>query len=163
MKVIRELNITKEDFFNVIFQNLIDGIRKDCQKTIVRKDIKKGEKFVYSNHQNSSNMALKILDLINNSYFKYKFTSDNYMAISSFQIRECKKGIMVEYELEISNYTVSKLKLFTTFSKIFYFSKMSSYLYDIQNTVWAKKEGLEKVQAKKFLSPMYYRVTKEKD
>ncbi len=143
MKVIRNLQITPTEFFNTVFDELIEQIQKTDKCTFSRSDFKKGFKYVHGAEDMYARVDFEIVDYQEESFYKCLRTSVNGTTTISYEVVPNETGITVTFEQEIKNRKEGKKppKLFALFSEINTLGRMTDKLYSIQNLVLNEKEG----------------------
>ena len=139
MKVNRDLEITKEEFFDTLLQDIADDITKNGNKPIKKKDLKKGFAYIYGADK-SQNLQIKfeVIDYIENTFYSSRRTSVNGTTSVSYSVTETDKGINVVFE-QISPQTNKKNIVSRLFTETLYLGRMTDHLYDIQKKVLVKQ------------------------
>lgn len=143
MKVIRNLQITPTEFFNTVFDELIEEIEKTDKRTFSRSDFKKGFKYVHCAEDMYARVDFEIVDYQEESFYKCLRTSVNGTSTLSYEVVSNETGITVTFEQDIKNREEGKKppKLFALFSEANALGRMTDKLYAIQNRVLNAKEG----------------------
>lgn len=144
MKVNRNLEITAEEFFDVLFQQVIDDVHKKTSKELKKSDFKKGFKFIDRGDEKTPRSSFEVIDYQPYTYYKAKRSSINGTTTVTYRVKPVDKGINVEFE-QISTELTSGKGLFGTFSETVYLGRMTDHLYNIQKKILFEKEGMEEV------------------
>lgn len=154
MKVNRDLEITAEEFFDGLFQEIVDDITKNSSKSVSKNDIKKGFKFVYRGDQESvMRVTFEVIDYQENHYYKSKRSSVNGNVTVIYTVNPTDKGINVEFEQILPNENQKQGKLMKAYTELIYLGRMTDHLYNIQKKILFKKEGREEVKPLRLFSP----------
>lgn len=154
MKVIRNLEITAEEFFNAVFDELIEDIEKADKKKFERTDFKKGFQYVRCAEDAYSRVDFEIVDYQEGSFYKCKRTSINGTTSLSYEVTPIEKGISVTFIQEIVPRVEGKKpnKLLALFSEANNLGRMTDKLYAIARRVTNEKEGfVEKTSNNPFI------------
>lgn len=143
MKVIRNLEITATEFFNAVFDELIEEIEKTDKKKFERTDFKTGFQYVHSAEDVYSRVEFEIVDYQEGSFYKCKRTSINGTTTISYEVVPIETGITVTFIQEAADQKETKkaAKLFSLFGEANALGRMTDKLYSIQRRVINEKEG----------------------
>lgn len=154
MKVNRDLEITAQEFFDGLFQQVIDDIEKESSKVISKNEIKKGFKYIYrGNDKDVMRVTYEVLDYQNNTYYKAKRSSVNGTVTVSYKVKPTEKGINVEFEQNFPMSNQTQKGLFKNFSDAVYLGRMTDHLYNIQKKIIFEKEGMKEVKPFQLFTP----------
>lgn len=153
MKVIRNLEINANEFFDELFSEILKDMKENTDKNIQVSDFKKGFKYVSKNQENIQRTTYEILDYEENRYYKAKRSSINGTVTVSYQIESNDSGIKVTFEQESSQIQSNKKGLFSSFSNTLYLGRMTDHLYNIQKNVINRKEGIESTKTFSLFQP----------
>lgn len=155
MEIIRNLELTANEFFDCLFQDTIDDIVKNSKKELKKDNIKKGYKFVYQGEDAYSRITFEVVDYQENTYYKVKRSSINGTVIVSYNVVPTDKGISVTLNqtlLKNGKEVVFK-GLFGKLSEAIYLGRMSDNLYNIQKKVYNAKNGIVETKMQPLFAP----------
>lgn len=143
MKVIRNLEITAEEFFNTIFDELIEEIFKMDKKKFERSDFKTGFQYVHSAENPYTRADYEIVEYQEDKFYKCMRTTINGVTTLSYEVEPTETGISVTFIQEnvLRKENKKQIKLFALISEISNLGRMTDKLYAIQRRVQNEKEG----------------------
>lgn len=143
MKVIRNLEITAEEFFHAVFDELIEEIEKSDKKKFQRTDFKKGFQYVHCAEDAYSRADFEIVDYQEGNFYKCTRTTINGTSTLSYEVTPNETGITVTFIQEnvLRKEGKKPNKLFALFSEASTLGRMTDKLYALQRRVMNEKEG----------------------
>lgn len=145
MKIIRELQVTSDEFYDFLESEFLNQInRADNQtKKIVR--LKKGLRYSKLSDNVYTKTDYEILDYRRHETYVIQISSHSEKTITSYKTKPCAKGLEVTLEQEQNKLTKnSKSKLIKWMGELLYFGRLSENLYKIQGEI--EKTRKEKTQ-----------------
>ena len=145
MKIIRELQVTSDEFYDFLESEFLNQInRADNQtKKIVR--LKKGLRYSKLSDNIYTKTDYEILDYRRHETYVIQISSHSEKTITSYKTKPCAKGLEVTLEQEQNKLTKnSKSKLIKWMGELLYFGRLSENLYKIQGEI--EKTRKEKTQ-----------------
>ena len=145
MKIIRELQVTSDEFYDFLESEFLNQInRADNQtKKIVR--LKKGLRYSKLSDNVYTKTDYEILDYRRHETYVIQISSHSEKTITSYKTKPCSKGLEVTLEQEQNKLTKnSKSKLIKWMGELLYFGRLSENLYKIQGEI--EKTRKEKTQ-----------------
>jgi len=145
MKIIRELQVTSDEFYDFLESEFLNQInRADNQtKKIVR--LKKGLRYSKLSDNVYTKTDYEILDYRRHETYVIQISSHSEKTITSYKTKPCAKGLEVTLEQEQNKLTKnSKSKLIKWVGELLYFGRLSENLYKIQGEI--EKTRKEKTQ-----------------
>ena len=145
MKIIRELQVTSDEFYDFLESEFLNQInRADNQtKKIVR--LKKGLRYSKLSDNVYTKTDYEILDYHRHETYVIQISSHSEKTITSYKTKPCAKGLEVTLEQEQNKLTKnSKSKLIKWMGELLYFGRLSENLYKIQGEI--EKTRKEKTQ-----------------
>jgi len=143
MKVIRNLEITAEEFFNAVFDELIEQIEKTDKKKFERSDFKKGFQYVHCAEDAYKRADFEIVDYQEGNFYKCTRKTINGISSLSYEVTPTETGICVAFTQEntLRKEDKKKNKIFALISEVNSLGRMTDKLYDLQRRVINEKEG----------------------
>lgn len=145
MKIIRELQVTSDEFYDFLESEFLNQInRADNQtKKIVR--LKKGLRYSKLSDNVYTKTDYEILDYRRHETYVIQISSHSEKTITSYKTKPCAKGLEVTLEQEQNKLTKnSKSKIIKWMGELLYFGRLSENLYKIQGEI--EKTRKEKTQ-----------------
>jgi len=145
MKIIRELQVTSDEFYDFLESEFLNQInRADNQtKKIVR--LKKGLRYSKLSDNVYTKTDYEILDYRRHETYVIQISSHSEKTITSYKTKPCSKGLEVTLEQEQNKLTKnSKSKIIKWMGELLYFGRLSENLYKIQGEI--EKTRKEKTQ-----------------
>lgn len=136
MKIIRELQVTSDEFYDFLESEFLNQInRADNQtKKIVR--LKKGLRYSKLSDNVYTKTDYEILDYRRHETYVIQISSHSEKTITSYKTKPCSKGLEVKLEQEQNKLTKnSKSKLIKWMGELLYFGRLSENLYKIQGEI----------------------------
>ncbi|AZZ61250.1 DUF3284 domain-containing protein [Oenococcus sp. UCMA 16435] len=143
MKIVRQLKITEEQFYNYLEVELLKDINANTKRNLTRKDLQSGLK--YSKFQAKSKIPINITI---NKYIRgseYQSTTKLPTDIIKITYNTTKKdkGLEIIFDQNIAGYLVSKHNiLMQWFSEAIYYGRMSDTLSSIQKNILDKQNDI---------------------
>lgn len=152
MKIIRTICVTQDEFYEYLENDLIESIKKNSNKEICAKDIKKGLKYSI-NEKGAARVDVMVIDYERGKFYKSRIKSLTDTITLFFRTKATDKGLEVTFEQHIHSYeNRSHSKLSKVFHEIIYGSRMSNTIYNIQNKIIRKREDIEEIKIPKSTS-----------
>jgi len=137
MKITRTLNITCDEFFDYLENQLLNIANNSLedQEAYTNSDIQEGFRII----QNGDNVNK--LELIIENYVRGKSYSASVNSLTdayqvSYTVNPIGDGIEVEYEqINLTKLFNAKTGFFAKWGEALYLSRMSNSLYDMQNAI----------------------------
>lgn len=144
MKVIRNLEITAEEFFHAVLDELIEEIEKTDKKRFERSDFKTGFQYVHCAEDAYKRVDFEIVDYQEGSFYKCERTTINGVSTLSYEVTPTETGISVTFFQETVFRKEGKKpnKIVSIIGEINSLGRMTDKLYAIQRRVINEKEGM---------------------
>ena len=145
MKIIRELQVTSDEFYDFLESEFLNQINQTDNQTkkIVR--LKKGLRYSKLSDNVYTKTDYEILDYRRHETYVIQISSHSEKTITSYKTKPCSKGLEVTLEQEQNKLTKnSKSKLIKWVGELLYFGRLSENLYKIQGEI--EKARKEKTQ-----------------
>ena len=145
MKIIRELQVTSDEFYDFLESEFLNQINQTDNQTkkIVR--LKKGLRYSKLSDNVYTKTDYEILDYRRHETYVIQISSHSEKTITSYKTKPCSKGLEVTLEQEQNKLTKnSKSKLIKWVGELLYFGRLSENLYKIQGEI--EKTRKEKTQ-----------------
>ena len=145
MKIIRELQVTSDEFYDFLESEFLNQINQADNQTkkIVR--LKKGLRYSKLSDNVYTKTDYEILDYRRHETYVIQISSHSEKTITSYKTKPCSKGLEVTLEQEQNKLTKnSKSKLIKWVGELLYFGRLSENLYKIQGEI--EKTRKEKTQ-----------------
>ena len=143
MKVIRNLQITATEFFDAVFDEIIQEI-EGLDKTKISKDsLKTGFHYVHTGKTAYDKVEFKIVEYQEEQFYKCVRSSIRGITTLSYEVVSKEDGITVTFihDTDIPGAQAKKKGLSTFFTEGYMLGRMTDKLYSYQNKVMDKKEG----------------------
>lgn len=143
MKVTRNLEITASEFFNAVFDELIQEIEKFDNQKISKDSLKTGFHYHHKGEDVYSKIDFEIVEYQEETFYKSVRSSVRGTTSISYEVIPTENGISVTFTQETDEHqTQRKLpKLVALFAEGFAYGRMTDKLYDYQKKVINEKEG----------------------
>ncbi|MCR5668419.1 MAG: DUF3284 domain-containing protein [Lachnospiraceae bacterium] len=146
MKIIRNLSITKEEFFDYLEEQLLNIANHNLEdkEAYTKKDIQSGFSIVDKSKSDKAvtDVELRIEEYVRGTLYAATARSltDSYHV--EYHITEDTEGIQVEYLQEnLALYAAEQRKgFFQKWGEALYLARMSNSLYDMQNEILKKRK-----------------------
>lgn len=138
MKIIRTLDITSDEFYDYLEQELLAIANKDRTGKVAYKpsDIRPGFKATRRTKEEHSAIDLIITDYVRGSCYKAKTRSIAETIEMAYITKPSGDKLEVTFEQEMLHYGQKKMNRFLRgFSDAIYLSRMSNALYDMQTAI----------------------------
>lgn len=143
MKIIRTLKVTQDEFFDCLEENLVNTVNKESKSPISISDIKKGLKYSKNEDDVYARTDFTILEYERGRLYKSKIKSMSDSIVMTYMTKTTDDGLHVTFEQSILSHETRKQgKFMKNFSELVFLSRMSNQLYDMQNKIFKKREGL---------------------
>lgn len=143
MKIIRPLEISPQEFYDKLIEDLLKKVKDDTKKEISKDDLHNGYTFSKVSTANYDAETTTIVELIPNQKVHTIIKTPTDLIDSTYEVVEHKKGCEVTYNQSIQSEEKKKRnKLTKGFSHAIYLSRMANTLYHIQSRV-LKDKGIE--------------------
>lgn len=144
MKLIRTFNITTEEFYNYLEDQLLRDIQKNTKRKVTKKDIHSG----YQYENKDANCKITIDTYTRGSTYISTVKSQTSYIRVSYHTQETKDGLQIEFEQFVSDQD-DRIQQMNFFARQLHnwvsFGRMSHTLYDMRNAIINKREGIETV------------------
>ena len=133
MKIIRELQVTSDEFYDFLESEFLNQINQTDNQTkkIVR--LKKGLRYSKLSDNVYTKTDYEILDYRRHETYVIQISSHSEKTITSYKTKPCSKGLEVKLEQEQNKLTKnSKSKLIKWMGELLYFGRLSENLDKIQ-------------------------------
>lgn len=159
MELIRTFEITSDEFYDYLEEQLVSEIQKATHKKLSKNIIRSGYKF--ENKDAKSKITI-------NQYERGKIYQSTVRSATSYvrityQTQEKEEGLEIRFEQFVSGYDdqLDKKNIFSkTIHNIVSFGRMSNALYDMRTDIINKRNGVEK--QKEFQRPDSFKKVREK-
>ena len=145
MKIIRELQVTSDEFYDFLESEFLNQINQTDNQTKKIDRLKKGLRYSKLSDNVYTKTDYEILDYRRHETYVIQISSHSEKMITSYKTKPCAKGLEVTLEQEQNKLTKnSKSKLIKWMGELLYFGRLSENLYKIQGEI--EKTRKEKTQ-----------------
>lgn len=145
MKIIRELQVTSNEFYDFLESEFLNQINQADNQTKKIDGLKKGLRYSKLSDNVYTKTDYEILDYRRHETYVIQISSHSEKTITSYKTKPCAKGLEVTLEQEQNKLTKnSKSKLIKWMGELLYFGRLSENLYKIQGEI--EKARKEKTQ-----------------
>ena len=145
MKIIRELLVTSDEFYDFLENEFLNQINQADNQTKKIDRLKKGLRYSKLSDNVYTKTDYEILDYRRHETYVIQISSHSEKTITSYKTKPCSKGLEVTLEQEQNKLTKnSKSKLIKWMGELLYFGRLSENLYKIQGEI--EKTRKEKTQ-----------------
>ena len=145
MKIIRELQVTSDEFYDFLESEFLNQINQTDNQTKKIDRLKKGLRYSKLSDNLYTKTDYEILDYRRHETYVIQISSHSEKTITSYKTKPCAKGLEVTLEQEQNKLTKnSKSKLIKWMGELLYFGRLSENLYKIQGEI--EKTRKEKTQ-----------------
>ena len=145
MKIIRELQVTSDEFYDFLESEFLNQINQTDNQTKKIDRLKKGLRYSKLSDNVYTKTDYEILDYHRHETYVIQISSHSEKTITSYKTKPCSKGLEVKLEQEQNKLTKnSKSKLIKWMGELLYFGRLSENLYKIQGEI--EKTRKEKTQ-----------------
>lgn len=145
MKIIRELQVTSDEFYDFLENEFLNQINQADNQTKKIDRLKKGLRYSKLSDNVYTKTDYEILDYRRHETYVIQISSHSEKTITSYKTKPCAKGLEVTLEQEQNKLTKnSKSKLIKWMGELLYFGRLSENLYKIQGEI--EKTRKEKTQ-----------------
>ncbi|MCC3167318.1 DUF3284 domain-containing protein [Streptococcus sanguinis] len=145
MKIIRELQVTSDEFYDFLENEFLNQINQADNQTKKIDRLKKGLRYSKLSDNVYTKTDYEILDYRRHETYVIQISSHSEKTITSYKTKPCAKGLEVTLEQEQNKLTKnSKSKLIKWVGELLYFGRLSENLYKIQGEI--EKTRKEKTQ-----------------
>lgn len=145
MKIIRELQVTSDEFYDFLESEFLNQINQADNQTKKIDRLKKGLRYSKLSDNVYTKTDYEILDYRRHETYVIQISSHSEKMITSYKTKPCAKGLEVTLEQEQNKLTKnSKSKLIKWMGELLYFGRLSENLYKIQGEI--EKTRKEKTQ-----------------
>ena len=145
MKIIRELQVTSDEFYDFLESEFLNQINQTDNQTKKIDRLKKGLRYSKLSDNFYTKTDYEILDYRRHETYVIQISSHSEKTITSYKTKPCSKGLEVTLEQEQNKLTKnSKSKLIKWMGELLYFGRLSENLYKIQEEI--EKARKEKTQ-----------------
>ena len=145
MKIIRELQVTSDEFYDFLENEFLNQINQADNQTKKIDRLKKGLRYSKLSDNIYTKTDYEILDYRRHETYVIQISSHSEKTITSYKTKPCSKGLEVKLEQEQNKLTKnSKSKLIKWMGELLYFGRLSENLYKIQGEI--EKTRKEKTQ-----------------
>lgn len=142
MKIIRELQVTSDEFYDFLENEFLNQINQADNQTKKIDRLKKGLRYSKLSDNVYTKTDYEILDYRRHETYVIQISSHSEKTITSYKTKPRAKGLEVTLEQEQNKLTKnSKSKLIKWMGELLYFGRLSENLYKIQGEIEkARKE-----------------------
>lgn len=145
MKIIRELQVTSNEFYDFLESEFLNQINQADNQTKKIDRLKKGLRYSKLSDNVYTKTDYEILDYRRHETYVIQISSHSEKTITSYKTKPCSKGLEVTLEQEQNKLTKnSKSKIIKWMGELLYFGRLSENLYRIQGEI--EKTRKEKTQ-----------------
>ena len=145
MKIIRELQVTSDEFYDFLESEFLNQINQADNQTKKIDRLKKGLRYSKLSDNVYTKTDYEILDYRRHETYVIQISSHSEKTITSYKTKPCAKGLEVTLEQEQNKLTKnSKSKIIKWMGELLYFRRLSENLYKIQGEI--EKTRKEKTQ-----------------
>ena len=136
MKIIRELQVTSDEFYDFLESEFLNQINQTDNQTKKIDRLKKGLRYSKLSDNVYTKTDYEILDYRRHETYVIQISSHSEKTITSYKTKPCAKGLEVTLEQEQNKLTKnSKSKLIKWMGELLYFGRLSENLYKIQGEI----------------------------
>ena len=136
MKIIRELQVTSDEFYDFLESEFLNQINQTDNQTKKIDRLKKGLRYSKLSDNVYTKTDYEILDYRRHETYVIPISSHSEKTITSYKTKPCSKGLEVKLEQEQNKLTKnSKSKLIKWMGELLYFGRLSENLYKIQGEI----------------------------
>lgn len=136
MKIIRELQVTSDEFYDFLESEFLNQINQTDNQTKKIDRLKKGLRYSKLSDNVYTKTDYEILDYRRHETYVIQITSHSEKTITSYKTKPCSKGLEVTLEQEQNKLTKnSKSKFIKWMGDLLYFGRLSENLYKIQGEI----------------------------
>ena len=136
MKIIRELQVTSDEFYDFLESEFLNQINQTDNQTKKIDRLKKGLCYSKLSDNVYTKTDYEILDYRRHETFVIQISSHSEKTITSYKTKPCSKGLEVTLEQEQNKLTKnSKSKIIKWMGELLYFGRLSENLYKIQGEI----------------------------
>ena len=136
MKIIRELQVTSDEFYDFLENEFLNQINQADNQTKKIDRLKKGLRYSKLSDNIYTKTDYEILDYRRHETYVIQISSHSEKTITSYKTKPCAKGLEVTLEQEQNKLTKnSKSKLIKWVGELLYFGRLSENLYKIQGEI----------------------------
>ena len=136
MKIIRELQVTSDEFYDFLESEFLNQINQTDNQTKKIDRLKKGLRYSKLSDNVYTKTDYEILDYRRHETYVIQISSHSEKTITSYKTKPCAKGLEVTLEQEQNKLTKnSKSKLIKWMGELLYFGRLSENLYKIQGGI----------------------------
>ena len=145
MKIIRELQVTSDEFYDFLENEFLNQINQADNQTKKIDRLKKGLRYSKLSDNVYTKTDYEILDYRRHETYVIQISSHSEKTITCYKTKPCSKGLEVTLEQEQNKLTKnSKSKIIKWMGELLYFGRLSENLYKIQGEI--EKARKEKTQ-----------------
>ena len=161
MKVIRNLQITAEEFFDAVFDEIIEEIEKLDKTKISKNSLKTGFHYLYKGNSAYDKVEFKIVEYQEEQFYKCVRSSIRGTTTLTYEVASNENGITVTFchDTDIPGAQPKKKGLASLFSEGYMLGRMTDKLYGYENKIRDKKEGYI---AKEYSNPLIPTIRRKK-
>ena len=159
MKVIRNLEITSREFFEVVIQNLVKDIRSYGATDVTAADLKTGYRYIHHPEDPALKISFEIVEYREDTLYRAVRTDASGAVTVMYEVTPTETGISVDFTYENTAQAAKKKGLFSAFSDALFLGRMTDTLYGIQREVINNREGFVE---RKSNSPLFPDIRKSK-
>ncbi|RSI07523.1 DUF3284 domain-containing protein [Streptococcus sanguinis] len=142
MKIIRELQVTSDEFYDFLESEFMNQINQTDNQTKKIDRLKKGLRYSKLSDNVYTKTDYEILDYRRHETYVIQISSHSEKTITSYKTKPCSKGLEVTLEQEQNKLTKnSKSKLIKSMGELLYFGRLSENLYKIQGEIEKARKG----------------------
>ena len=136
MKIIRELQVTSNEFYDFLESEFLNQINQADNQTKKIDRLKKGLRYSKLSDNVYTKTDYEILDYRRHETYVIQISSHSEKTITSYKTKPCAKGLEVTLEQEQNKLTKnSKSKIIKWMGELLYFGRLSENLYKIQGEI----------------------------
>ena len=136
MKIIRELQVTSDEFYDFLESEFLNQINQTDNQTKKIDRLMKGLRYSKLSDNVYTKTDYEILVYRRHETYVIQISSHSEKTITSYNTKPCSKGLEVTLEQEQNKLTKnSKSKLIKWMGELLYFGRLSENLYKIQGEI----------------------------
>ena len=136
MKIIRELQVTSDEFYDFLENEFLNQINQTDNQTKKIDRLKKGLRYSKLSDNVYTKTDYEIIDYLRHETYVIQISSHSEKTTTSYKTKPCAKGLEVTLEQEQNKLTKnSKSKLIKWMGELLYFGRLSENLYKIQGEI----------------------------
>ena len=142
MKLTRTFNITSDEFYDYLEEQVLNNIQKSSKRKVEKSAIKKGLTY----DSKPAQCKVTIDEYKRGSVYQSTMRSMTSFICVTYHTEETKDGLKIDFEQFVSGHDDEldhKNFIVRSFYQWISFGRMSRTLYDMRNDILNKREGIQ--------------------